>query len=111
MPTTFEVLASRTATDSSICQIEARRTWTEYCPSHWFIVFRHQNGENTSATIVKRPDTVEWTRNVVLHPSNFITFDATYKSPSVQDLATCIFIPEHLRNPQMAIYCCCSQWV
>lgn len=111
MPTTFEVLASRTAADSDLCHIEVRRTLTEYCPNHWFIVFRHKNGDYISASVVKRLDPVEWTQNSVLHPSDFIKFDITYKCPGIRDLAACIFIPEHLRDPHMSDFCCCSQWV
>ena len=111
MPTTLEILAGRTTANSSIHEIEVRRTITEYCSNHWFIVFRHQNGDNTSAQAIKILDTVEWTRNIVLHPSDFIKFDVTYKCPGVQDLAARVFIPEHLRDPQMPDFCCCSKWV
>lgn len=47
---------------------------------------------------------VEWTLNIVLHPSDSIKFDVTYKCPGVQDLAvaTCrLYL--HSRTPQKSL--------
>lgn len=111
MRTTLEIVASRTTTNSSIHEIEVRRTTTKYCSNHWFIVFRHQGG-NTSANVFKRLDAVEWTENIDLHPSDFVVaFNIIDKFLGIQNLATSISILEGYSYPETAAYCCCSQWV
>ena len=109
MPTTFEILAGRT--NFNVQEIEVRHTSTLYCSSHWFIVFREQNGGNFSAGFTKRLGrlyTVEWAQDIDLQPTGFIISGVTYNSPTIQGLATCIF---HLSDPQMLNFCCCRQWV
>ena len=109
MPNTLEILAGRT--NFNVREIEVRSTSTLYCSNHWFIVFRDQNGENFSAEFTKRLDglyTAEWTQDIDLQPTGFIESGVTYNSPTIQDLATCIF---HLSDPQMLGFCCCRQWV
>ena len=108
---TYEIVASRTTTNSSIHGIEVRCTTTKYCSNHWFIVFKHQGG-NTSANVFGRRDAVEWTENIGLHPSDFVMeFNITDKCLQIQYLATVIFILESYSYFETAAYCCCSRWV
>ena len=108
---TFEIVARRTTTNSSICEIEIQRTRTEHCSKHWFIVFRCDNGENISAQVSKKQD-AEWTWNIDLHPFKFVTrFNITDKGLQIQDLATIIYISEGHSSSKMAGSCHCSEWV
>lgn len=114
MPTTLDILASRMNANSSIHKIGIQCTRTEYCSNHWYIVLTHEYGENTSVNVIKGQDglhAVEWARNIDLHPSKSIIFNATYKCSGVQDLAVSIFNQGHLESPQTQGCCCCSQWV
>ena len=109
MATTFQFAFDRNS-NSSVQEIEVRRTRTQYCPKHLFIVFRHKHGGNTSAEIVKRQD-VEWTRDIPLHPSDFIKFGVTDTCPGIQDLAIYIFNQEHHTDLQNPGLCGCFPWV
>ena len=113
MPNTFQFLADRRYTNSSVQGIEVRRTRTQYCSNHQFIVFEHQDGDSTSAKLIERRDVeqIEWNQNIVLDPSDSIRFDVTNYCPGVQDLATCIFNQEHHTDLQKPDLCYCFQWV
>ena len=108
---TLEIVASRTTTNSSIQEIEVRRTTTIHCSNHWFIVFRYYNGDNIIAE-VNRKQYAEWTWNIDLHPSNIvIKFNISNKCLQIQDLATSICILEGHGSSKMAGSCHCSQWM
>ena len=111
MHTTFDIVATRITADPSICEIEIQRTRTEHCSKHWFIVFRCHNGENIGAQVNKKRD-AEWTWNIDLHPSNFMTkFNITNKCLRIQELATIIYISEGHSSSKIAGSCHCSEWV
>ena len=108
---TLEIVASRTTTNSSIKEIEIRRTTTIYCSHHLFIAFRCHNGENIIAK-VNRTQYAEWTWNVGLHTSNIVSkFNISNKCLQIQDLATSICILEGHDSSKMVGSCHCSQWM
>ena len=108
---TLEIVASQTTTNSSIKEIEIRRTATIYCSHHWFIAFRYHNGDNIAAE-VNRTQYAEWTWNFDLRTSNIvIKFNITNKCLQIQDLATSICILEGHGSSEMAGFCHCSQWM
>ena len=108
---TLEIVASQTRTNSSVQEIEVRRTTTIYCSHHWFIIFRYHNGDNIIAE-VNRTQYAEWTWNFGLHTSNIvIKFNITNKCLQIQDLATSICILEGHGSSKMAVFCHCSQWM
>ena len=112
MSSTFEFSLDDRNTNCSIREIEVRRTRTEYCSNHQFIVFRHQDDDTISTKVIgKRLDDLEWTQSVVLHTPDSIKFDTTYKCPGVRDLAACIFNKEHHADRQKPGLCYCFQWV
>ena len=108
---TLEIVASLTTTNSSIHEIEVRRTTTIYCSYHWFIVFRYHNRDNIVAE-VNRMQYAEWTWNFGLHTSNIvIKFNITDKCLQIQNLATSICILEGHGSSKMAGSCHCSRWM
>ena len=108
---TLDIVASKTTTNSSIQEIEVRRTKTTYCSHHWFIVFRYHNGDNIVAE-VNRTQYAEWTRNIDIQPSEIgIKFNISNKCLKIQDLATSICILEGYVSSKMAGSCHCSQWM
>ena len=113
MPNTFDFFADCRNTNSSVQGIEVRRTRTEYCSNHMFIVFRHQDDDTISTEVIgKRLKALEWTqRSILLDDCDFIKFDVTYNCPGVQDLAACVFDQEHYMDFQKPSLCCCLQWV
>lgn len=114
MPITSEFLKDSRHSNSSVQRIEVRRTRTEYCFNHIFLVSRNQDDATVSTEVAgKKLKPLEWTqRRLVLDDSDFIKFDVTYNCPGVQDMARCASEQEHIKDIQKpSLYCYCMQWV
>lgn len=113
MPTTFDILMAPRTKNVNIQYIKIRYTPTEQCTSHLTINFVHLGGGSTSANVtLRRNDPVEWTQiqSAALFEHIFI-FPITYKCPGIQELATCVYIPESEFSGSEGEGCCCSDWV
>lgn len=110
MPSTLDIVASPKTSDINIKSIEVWNISTENCSNHWIVNFDHNSGGNTSASILEREDPVDWTHGVSIEGSIIKSFPVNYGCLGIQQLATCIFVPEHLSIPRM-LRCRCSDWM